>query len=181
MDDIGLARAATVPLGVTLVPGPAYARHVLRVRRDAIEAVGVAFGVGLPLDACRARTQEGRSALWLGPDEYLLLSPAGGAAAIEAAFEAAMGGGAYALVDVSHRQTGFVVAGAKAEALLNAECPLDLRASAFPVGMCTRTLFGRAEIVLWRQADQAFYLECWRSFAGYVGELASLVATEPDL
>jgi sarcosine oxidase subunit gamma len=180
MDDICLARAMVPPV-VTLAPGPDTARHVLRLRPEAIQAAAAAFGAGLPLDACRACTQEGRTALWLGPDEYLLLSPPGETAGIEAAFKAALGEDSYALVDVSHRQTGFVVAGAKAAALLNAECPLDLRAAAFPVGMCTRTLFGRAEIVLWHQAEGVFYLECWRSFTAYVGELASLIAAEPDL
>jgi sarcosine oxidase subunit gamma len=34
--------------------------------------------------------------------------------------------------------------------------------------MCTRTLFGKAEIVLWRTAPDAFHIEVWRSFARYV-------------
>ena len=40
--------------------------------------------------------------------------------------------------------------------------------AAFPVGMCTRTLFGKAEIVLWRTAPRPFRIEVWRSFAPYV-------------
>jgi sarcosine oxidase subunit gamma len=39
---------------------------------------------------------------------------------------------------------------------------------AFPIGMCTRTLFGKAEIVLWRTGEAQFHIEVWRSFAGYV-------------
>ena len=38
----------------------------------------------------------------------------------------------------------------------------------FPVGMCTRTLFGKAEIVLWRMRADAWRIEVWRSFAPYV-------------
>jgi sarcosine oxidase subunit gamma len=34
--------------------------------------------------------------------------------------------------------------------------------------MCTRTLLGKAEIVLWRIGAAAFRLEVWRSFAPYV-------------
>jgi sarcosine oxidase subunit gamma len=45
---------------------------------------------------------------------------------------------------------------------------LDLGLSAFPIGMCTRTLFGKAEIVLWRTGEAQFHIEVWRSFAGYV-------------
>jgi len=179
MDDLALAPMA--PLGVTLRPGPAWARHVLRVRDGAVAAAGAAFGVPLPRHACRASAGADRAALWLGPDEILLLSPEGGGAAVAAAFAASLERQAYALVDVSHRQVGFTVAGGQAASLLNAECPLDLRVSAFPVGMCTRTLFGRAEIVLWRQDETVFYLECWRSFASYLRQLAALIAAEPDL
>ncbi len=51
---------------------------------------------------------------------------------------------------------------------LSAGCPLDLRVSAFPVGMATRTIFDKAEIVLWRREERAFRVEVWRSFAAYL-------------
>ena len=57
------------------------------------------------------------------------------------------------------------------EWLLESQCPLPLNLRDFPVGMCTRTVFGKAEIVLWRPAEQVFRLEVWRSFATYVVEL----------
>lgn len=34
--------------------------------------------------------------------------------------------------------------------------------------MCTRTLFAKAQVVLWRTALNTFHLEVWRSFARYV-------------
>ena len=40
--------------------------------------------------------------------------------------------------------------------------------SAFPIGMATRTIFGKTEIVLWRREDLAFQVEVWRSFASYI-------------
>jgi len=54
--------------------------------------------------------------------------------------------------------------------LLAAGCPLDLDASAFPVGMCTRTMLAKAEIVLWRTDPQVFRVEVWRSFVAYVSQ-----------
>jgi sarcosine oxidase, subunit gamma len=48
----------------------------------------------------------------------------------------------------------------------------------FPVGMCTRTVLAKADIVLWRIRDDAFHLEVWRSFAGYVTGLLSEIARE---
>ena len=44
----------------------------------------------------------------------------------------------------------------------------DLAARTFPVNMCTRTMLGKAEVVLWRTATQRFRIEVWRSFAAYV-------------
>jgi sarcosine oxidase subunit gamma len=57
-------------------------------------------------------------------------------------------------------------------------CPLDLDPQAFPVGMCTRTVLAKAEIVLWRIADDAFHLEVWRSFAAYVSAVIAEASRE---
>ena len=92
-----------------------------------------------------------------------------------------MAGLPHALVDVSHRQVGIAVAGAKAAAALNAGCPLDLDAATFPPGTCTRTVLAKAEIVLWRTAPTAFRVEAWRSFAEYVWELLATAAHDVAL
>ena len=63
--------------------------------------------------------------------------------------------------------------------MLNAGVPLDLSLKAFPVGMATRTIFEKAEIVLWRTGEQEFRVEVWRSFAPYV--LAMLQAADRDV
>ena len=84
----------------------------------------------------------------------------------------------YSLVDVSHRQVAFVLAEPHAVTVLAAGCPLDLDPSAFPVGMCTRTVYAKAEIVLWRHTDNSFQLEVWRSFAAYVSGVIAEAARE---
>jgi sarcosine oxidase subunit gamma len=45
---------------------------------------------------------------------------------------------------------------------------LDLHLSAFPVGMATRTIYSKADIVLWRTAADTFHVELWRSFVPFV-------------
>jgi sarcosine oxidase subunit gamma len=90
----------------------------------------------------------------------------------------ALGRTPHALVDVSHRQLALEVSGALASTILSGACPLDLDESAFPVGMCTRTVFAKADIVLWRTRSDAFHLEVWRSFAAYVGGLLDEIARE---
>ncbi len=73
----------------------------------------------------------------------------------------------HSLVDGSDRQTGIEITGPDAAAALNAGCPLDLDPEAFPVGMCTRTVLAKTEIVLWRTAPATFRVEVSRSFAMY--------------
>lgn len=159
--------AATVPTAA-LAALPPMARLVLRCRPAAVEAAGRAFGVALPTEACRAAAGESRAALWLGPDEWLLLAAEGEEAAIEAAFAGMLAGVPYSLVAVSHRNTALELSGPDAALVLNAGCPLDLSQEAFPVDGCTRTVLGKAEIVLWRTDPDRFHVEVWRSFARYV-------------
>jgi sarcosine oxidase subunit gamma len=116
------------------------------------------------------------AALWLGPDEQLLLAPE--ASDLAGPLEAALSTLPHSLVDVSHRQTALEVSGPHATALLNVGCPLDLDPAAFPVGMCTRTVLAKAEIVLWRTGEDVFHVEVWRSFAAYVSAFLAEAARE---
>lgn len=163
-----------------LEPEAPLSRLVFRGNAAAQMAAGAAFGVSLPQDACRARVEGGRAALWLGPDEFLLLAPVDALDSVAVTIAAALSGQPHSLVDVSHRQVGLVVQGPRAEWLLESQCPLPLNPRDFPVGMCTRTIFGKAEIVLWRTAGTSFHIEVWRSFSRYVGELLGEVARESD-
>jgi sarcosine oxidase subunit gamma len=61
---------------------------------------------------------------------------------------------------------------------LSISTPLDLDLAEFPVGMCTRTVLAKADIVLWRTRPDVFHLEVWRSFAGYVTGILAEIAGE---
>jgi sarcosine oxidase subunit gamma len=98
--------------------------------------------------------------------------------AVADALEHALEGTRHALVDVSHRQFALEVSDVHAATMLNAGCPLNLDLTEFPVGMCTRTVFAKADVVLWRTRGDAFHLEVWRSFAAYVSGLLAEIATE---
>ncbi|MGH8232079.1 MAG: sarcosine oxidase subunit gamma [Steroidobacteraceae bacterium] len=147
---------------------PPLARLVLRGALPVRMAAAQSLHVPIPEQPCRALEHDGRAALWLGPDERLLLLPRAEGIAAAEALAAALRGLPHAVVDVSQRQIALAVSGAQVPSLLNAGCPLDLDPSVFPRGACTRTLFAKAEIVLWRRASEEFHLEVWRSFAAYV-------------
>jgi sarcosine oxidase subunit gamma len=159
---------------------PPAGRWILQGDAAVRPRAAAAWGVPFSETACRALTSGRRATLWLGPDEYLLLDLGGrdAADAIAVALEQAINDLPHALVDIGHRQFAIELSGPHAVAILSAGCPLDLDASAFPVGMCTRTVLAKADIVLWRTRADAFHLEIWRSFAGYVGGLLEEIARE---
>ena len=164
------ARSPVESLNTASIPGLSPAapvlRHVLRGREAALTAASGALGFVLPQTPCRSASLGDRHALWLGPDEWLILSAADDGLAIT--LEAAMGAHPHSLVEVTHRQIGLVLDGPKVEDVLANGCPLDVALRSFPVGMCTRTIFEKAEIVLWRTEAHGFHIEVWRSFAPYL-------------
>ena len=151
----------------TLTLLPPMSRLIYRGRISTVGRVAAAFGVEPAMEPCRAAISGERAALWLGPDEWLLLAREGEAPGLIDKLTIALAPLSFSLVDVSHRQIGLKVSGEHAALLLNAGCPLDLDRQAFPVGMYTRTLLQKTEIVLWRTAETTFHLEVARSFAPY--------------
>jgi sarcosine oxidase, subunit gamma len=159
-----------LPVGprFALSEAPPAARFILRGGEGARLACGIAFGAEPPVRLGPAGEGAGRAALWLGPDEWLMIAEGVDSAPLGEMLESVLDGTAHSLVDISHRQIGLVVSGPPAARVLNAGCPLDLGPRAFPAGMATRTLFDKAEIVLWRRAQATFHVEVWRSFAPYL-------------
>jgi sarcosine oxidase subunit gamma len=70
-----------------------------------------------PRSACRAESRRERAVLWLGPDEWLLLAPAG-EGTHDCALENTLAGQPHSLVDVTHRQVALSVVGRGARDLL---------------------------------------------------------------
>src|SRR5215469_13557627 len=177
MPELTVTRSAPrFTAGQLLEPLPPFARYVLRGGLQVRAAAEAAAGLGIPVQACRAIMQGERAALWLGPDEWLLIAPEAQGAALAASLSNALSRLPHSLVDVSHRQSACELRGPQATTLLSAGCPLDLDESTFPVGMCTRTMLAKAEVVLWRTAPEAFRLEVWRSFVAYVSQFVAEAA-----
>jgi sarcosine oxidase, subunit gamma len=155
-----------------LRPLPPATRLMLHGGPKAREIAAAAWQVGFADQACRAQSHGTRATLWMGPDEYLLID------ADVPPTAPALAAVPHALVDISHRQIAFEIKGRHAEAILNGGCPLDLDMASFPVGMCTRTICGKADIVLWRTAADAFHVEVWRSFSDYFVALLTEIARD---
>jgi len=149
--------------GIALDPCPPAGRLSLRARADAVPALSQALGVELPSRPNTSASAGGVTAMRLGPDEWLVIGEAGLAGRL-----AKLSGVLFSAVDVSHRNTAVTVSGPLATAIINSGCPLDLSLAAFGVGRGTRTIYGKTEIVLLREAEDRFRIECWRSFSDYL-------------
>lgn len=156
------ARAGSATVSIKMA-APAY-RLSLRAKADAVTELSQALDISLPQTPKTSTTSGLRAALWLGPDEWLVIDQ-GESNLMDACTSVTA---PHSATDVSHRNTAIIVSGDGAEATLNAGCPQDLSLVVFPVGACTRTIFSKAEVVILRVAEDTFRVECWRSFADYV-------------
>ncbi len=160
--------------GVRLTPAAPAGRISLRAPEASVAALSTALGLTLPTTPKTSAQFGSRVALWLGPDEWLVIDQD----AVELVAVAASASVLHSAADISHRNTGIIVSGPDAEACLSAGCPQDLSLDSFPVGACSRTLFGKVEIVLVRVEPDTFRVECWRSFSEYVFGLLAEAAED---
>lgn len=150
--------------GVRVAILPPLERLSLRARPEAVGGLSKALGLTLPTKPKTSATVAGRTALWLGPDEWLVLDDAGGDPLEDCSKAKVL----HSAVGISHRNVAIAVTGHGAEATLSAGCPQNLSLAVFPVGACSRTILGKAEVIVLRTGEEAFHVECWRSFSDYV-------------
>lgn len=136
----------------------------VNVRCDA----AAAERLGLPSEPNTVTGDVARGALWLGPDEWLVVGPPGTEAAIVAEFEQALAGSHHGVVDVTSNRTVIELRGGDRYALLAGGCSLDLDpAGGWLPGRCAQTLYGHAQVIL-QEMDGATRMFVRSSFAGYV-------------
>jgi sarcosine oxidase subunit gamma len=153
--------------GISLTPAPSGTRLVIRARGEAQAEAKKLLGFALPTKPKTSAIKGDVHCLWIGPDEFLVIDVDG--SPLPAKFEKA-GNGKLAAIDVSHRNTAIIVSGPNAVDALNSGCPQDLSLEAFPVGAASRTILGKAEMILYRTGEAEFRVECWRSFSDYVSK-----------
>ncbi|QRI62060.1 sarcosine oxidase subunit gamma [Shinella sp. PSBB067] len=158
-----LGRSHGGSAGARVTPAAPATRLSLRAGADALGALSSVFGLTLPTRPKTSASANGRHALWLGPDEWLLIDETG-ADLVAAAVSA---GVLHSATDVSHRNAAVLVSGPDAAGAIASACPLDLGNAVFPVGAAARTVLGKIEIVLLRSGEEDYRVECWRSFAPY--------------
>jgi sarcosine oxidase subunit gamma len=182
----GMGGAMGEGMGGAMAGVDALARSPLADRAEDLAAVGAAevgflAQVNLRADAALAaraglalapapntwRRSGGREALWLGPDEWLLVAQPGSAPAIVEELERALDGLHHSVVDVSAERAVVELAGDDRTDLLSRGCGLDLHPRSWRDGMCAQTLLVRVPVLL-QEREHATRVFVRPSFAGHL-------------
>ena len=148
----------------------------LNLRVDAADAAVMgrlsdSLGFALPLTPNTVNLAGDRRALWLGPDEWLVVGPADQAASLEQALGYGLAEAFGSVVDVSANRTVLEIRGPSARDVLAHGVPIDLDPRSFGANRCAQTLLAKAQVIIEHRGDEgAFQVYVRSSFASYVAE-----------
>jgi len=155
--------------GVEIRERPFLAQVLLRMppTDQALAAVGTALGVGHSAANRIATSDAGRFAIWLGPDEWLVVDDADPATLEhEIRSIAAPHGGT--TTDVSAHRTFLALVGPRVTDVLSAGSSVDWHPRAFAVGHAAQTQLARVDVIVGRVGDHAYIVAVRTSFARYL-------------
>ena len=134
-----------------------------------MSAASSVLGFDLPTEPNTSAAEGDLLALWLGPDEWHIVTPPAAQTPLLDSLEAAFDGMHVAVTDVTGGQTVLTVSGPRARDVLSKGCPLDLHPNVFKPTHCAQTLLAKANVII-RCLDNSppsFELIVRRSFAEY--------------
>lgn len=137
---------------------------------DLMQRIATELGLALPVAPNTVVSREDRRALWLGPDEWLVVGSDGQRTALDQALRARLNGAVGSIVDVSANRTLLEIRGPKAPELLARGVSVDLDARSFGLGRCAQTLLAKAQVIIERRDETAFHVYARTSFASYVAD-----------
>lgn len=135
-----------------------------------VQAVEAVLELALPVQPNTVSEDKDRIAFWLGPDEWLLMTPPDGETELIHALRKSLAGLFAAVTDVTGGQTIITVKGSFARDLLAKGCPLDLHPRVFGPGRCAQTHIAKTAALIRPQDGQppVFEIIVRRSFADYL-------------
>ena len=161
--------AAQARVDVSVLSGYGF----LNVRLDprceqAVDAATRVLGQPMPL-ASNTFTSGEHRVYWIGPDEWLVVTSAEGAAALGSELAEALAGFHAAINDVSGGHVALCVSGVDARTVLAKGCTLDLHPREFGPGQCARAGLAKATVLLGVPDNASTYtIIVSRSFSDYL-------------
>ena len=147
-----------------------------------VGAVSEVLGDGLPVVANTVTDAQGSTMYWLGPDEWLIVTPSERKAAIESELRQRLTGLRVAVTDVSSGQTLLQLRGSRIRDVLAKGCPIDLHPRAFRIGQCAQSHLAKAPILIGQIENQPYFeIIVRRSFADYLWSWLATAAAEYGL
>ena len=144
-----------------------------------LKAAEDVLGPILPLDPNTWAECPDAAALWLGPNEWLLLISPDRKSDIAKDLRYALDGLFAAVTDLSGGQTVINVRGAYARDVLSKGCTLDLHPRVFGPGRCAQTTLAKATATIRQLDDSPSYdVIVRRSFADYLARWLKDAAQE---
>ena len=135
-----------------------------------LKSVQRVLGVRLPLQPNYVSESDEFAALWIGPDEWLLLIPSTKQTIIIQQMRDALDNLFVGVTDITGGQTMINIQGDQAPDLLNKGCSLDLHPREFYTSRCAQTNIAKAMAIIWCISDEpSFNLVIRRSFFDYLG------------
>lgn len=132
-------------------------------------AVEKAVGARAPVAPNTIARAGERTIVWLGPDEWLVVSSPESRDGAADGLEEALSGLHVAVNDISSGQTIIRLHGPRARDLLNKGCPLDLHPRVFGPGQCAQSHIGKSNALIIQVDDTPTYdIIVRRSFADYL-------------
>jgi sarcosine oxidase, subunit gamma len=151
-------------------------------RPDFTDEARRLFDFALPIKANTTARSDTLTALWLGPESWLLVAGAESSLTDFAEKRDAINQQGGALFDVSASRIAWALAGARAPEVLANGCPLDFHPRAFAVGACAQSLYGHVNVLIEKRDETpTFTLMVARSFARDVDRALGIVAAQYGL
>ena len=133
-----------------------------------LQVVERELGQALPVEPNTFSAGEHR-VCWLGPDEWLLVTPVAGAADLAQRLDSALSSSHAAVNDISGGQVALLLEGPGCRDLLARGCTLDLHPRVFQVGDCAQSGLAKANVCIALVDDTpAFMVVVRRSFSDYL-------------
>ena len=120
-----------------------------------------------PPRVARSTGTDSHDALWLGPDEWLVVASTDPVALADQ-LTAAVGEEPRLVLDLSANRTVLELTGPRARAVLEKGCPVDLHPRSFGPGRAVSTTLARVPLLLCQTGEDTYRLLPRSSFADYV-------------